>query len=79
MSVEIEIVLDNVPITLSNILYKSIEPEISKEKHVIIKKENNPLDIKISAQSISRGRAIMNSYLFWIYTILATLKEVDNA
>lgn len=77
MSVEIEIVLDNVPITLNNILYKSIEPETSKEKYVMIKE--NPLDIKISAQSISRGRAIMNSYLFWIYTILATLKEVDNA
>lgn len=77
MKVEIEVLLNGLQSNLGEIIYNSIRPDVITDNNVNINK--NPLDIKISADSISRGRAIMNSYLFWIYTILATLKEVDNA
>lgn len=77
MKVEIEVLLNGLQSNLGEIIYNSIKPDVITDNNVNINK--NPLDIKISADSISRGRAIMNSYLFWIYTILATLKEVDNA
>ncbi|AEB96079.1 MULTISPECIES: hypothetical protein [Metallosphaera] len=34
-------------------------------------------EITISCETASRCRAIMNSYIFWIYSVISTLNEVD--
>ncbi len=34
--------------------------------------------ILIKCDSVSRCRAIMNSYIFWIYSVLSTLNEVEQ-
>ena len=61
---------------LSDIIYNSILVEkIDKEYGKI---EKNPLKIEIKVPSITRARAIMNSYILWIYTILKSLEEVER-
>lgn len=34
--------------------------------------------IEIDCETITRCRAVMNSYIFWIYTVLRTLEEVER-
>ncbi|WP_236748921.1 hypothetical protein [Acidianus manzaensis] len=73
--ISISISLDNVDNNIIPLLSKSILMEKIDKNYVTIE---YPLKIKINAESISRGRAIMNSYIFWIYTILRTLEEVEK-
>ncbi|WP_240931139.1 hypothetical protein [Acidianus sulfidivorans] len=61
--------------SVMQLLNKSILMEKIDKNYVTIE---SPLNISIRAESISRGRAIMNSYIFWIYTILRTLEEVEK-
>lgn len=73
--ISISISLDNLDNKTVSLLDKSILIEKIDKNYVSIQ---SPLKITITAKSISRGRAIMNSYIFWIYTILRTLEEVEN-
>ena len=61
---------------LSDIIYNSILVEKTDKEYVKI--EKNPLKIEIKVPSITRARAIMNSYILWIYTILKSLEEVER-
>ncbi|MEM0067781.1 MAG: KEOPS complex subunit Pcc1 [Saccharolobus sp.] len=61
---------------LSDIIYNSILVEKIDKEYVKI--EKNPLKIEIKVPSITRARAIMNSYILWIYTILKSLEEVER-
>jgi tRNA threonylcarbamoyladenosine modification (KEOPS) complex Pcc1 subunit len=57
---------------LTNLIYKSLEPEISKEKsHSNIKLEVEPdgLRLTIEASELSGLRAALNSYIRWINCI----------
>ncbi|MEM0015545.1 MAG: KEOPS complex subunit Pcc1 [Saccharolobus sp.] len=61
---------------LSDIIYNSILVEKIDKEYVKI--EKNPLKIEIKVPSVTRARAIMNSYILWIYTILKSLEEVER-
>ncbi|MEM0092135.1 MAG: KEOPS complex subunit Pcc1 [Saccharolobus sp.] len=61
---------------LSDIIYNSILVEKTDKEYVKI--EKNPLKIEIKVPSVTRARAIMNSYILWIYTILKSLEEVER-
>jgi len=76
MKVLIEIKFENIDDSLRKILFNSILLEKVDQKVVNIDKDKSL--ITISANSISRGRAIMNSYISWIYTIIETLNKVKN-
>jgi|OSPMetMinimDraft_2_1075162.scaffolds.fasta_scaffold05677_2 tRNA threonylcarbamoyladenosine modification (KEOPS) complex Pcc1 subunit len=76
MKVLIEIKFENVDDSLRKILFNSILLEKVDQRVVNIDKDKSL--IIISANSISRGRAIMNSYISWIYTIIETLNKVKN-
>lgn len=77
MKVLIEIKFENIDDSLRKILFNSILLEKVDQRVVNIDKDKSV--IIISANSISRGRAIMNSYISWIYTIIETLNKVrDN-
>jgi len=58
------------------LLFNSILQESIDSKVVKVNKEKSEIIIK--PQSLSRGRAIMNSYISWIYTIMETIKRVNN-
>jgi len=58
------------------LLFNSILQESVDSKVVKVNKERS--EIIIRPQSLSRGRAIMNSYISWIYTIMETIKRVNN-
>lgn len=73
--ISITISIDGIPDDISEIIHKAVILEKNDEQYVSI---TNPLGIKIKAETVSRGRAIMNSYIFWLYTILRTLEEVDK-
>jgi len=77
MKVKIEIELIDFDKYLSDIIFNSILPEKIDDKLVNINKDLGKFVIK--ANSISRGRAIMNSYISWIYSILRTIGEVKNS
>ncbi|MDT7875650.1 hypothetical protein DDW09_03545 [Sulfolobus sp. SCGC AB-777_L09] len=77
MKVKIEIELIDFDKHLSDIIFNSILPEKIDDKLVNINKDLGKFVIK--ANSISRGRAIMNSYISWIYSILRTIGEVKNS
>jgi tRNA threonylcarbamoyladenosine modification (KEOPS) complex Pcc1 subunit len=77
MKVKIEIELIDFDKHLSDIIFNSILPEKIDDKLVNINKDLGKFVIK--ANTISRGRAIMNSYISWIYSILRTIGEVKNS
>ncbi|QGA69535.1 KEOPS complex subunit Pcc1 [Sulfolobus sp. E11-6] len=78
MKIEISIYEENYNNNkLEDIIYESIIIEKIDTKYVKI--EKSPLQIKIDAPSITRARAIMNSYILWIYTILKSLEEVKKS
>jgi len=64
------------------ILYKALKPEsLDKEisgDFVRMQIEEEKLTIEINHKSLSRIRALMNSYIFWIYTILSTLEKLGE-
>lgn len=60
----------------NSVILNSILEEAIDQKAILIDRENNEIIIK--ARSASRGRAIMNSYISWIYTIMETIKKVSN-
>ncbi|BDC19319.1 family 52 olfactory receptor [Acidianus sp. HS-5] len=74
--ISITISIDGIPDDIREIIRSAILLEKIDERYVSI---TDPLNIKIKAEAISRGRAIMNSYIFWLYTILRTLEEVDKS
>ncbi len=59
---------------IKDIIYNSIIVEKIDTKYVKIEKD--PLRIIINAPTLTRTRAIMNSYILWLYTILKSLEEV---
>ncbi|AOL15767.1 KEOPS complex Pcc1 subunit [Sulfolobus sp. A20] len=59
---------------IEDIIYNSIIIEKIDTKYVKI--ERDPLRIIINSPTLTRTRAIMNSYILWLYTILKSLEEV---
>ncbi|BCU70626.1 hypothetical protein [Stygiolobus caldivivus] len=76
MKVQIEIKIDEVDGELKKVIFNSILIEQLDQK--IVKIDRNNASLLIVANSLSRGRAIMNSYISWIYTIIETLNKVKN-
>jgi tRNA threonylcarbamoyladenosine modification (KEOPS) complex Pcc1 subunit len=68
---------DNERDKIDNIFYNSIIVEKVDIKYVKVKRE--PFEIEINAHSVTRARAIMNSYILWLYTILKSLEEVEKS
>lgn len=68
---------DNERDKIDNIIYNSIIVEKVDIKYVKVKRE--PFEIEINAPSVTRARAIMNSYILWLYTILKSLEEVEKS
>jgi len=58
------------------LLFNSILQESIDSNVVKVNKDKS--EIIITPRSLSRGRAIMNSYISWIYTIMETIKRVNN-
>jgi len=58
------------------LLFNSILQESIDSNVVKVNKDKS--EIVITPRSLSRGRAIMNSYISWIYTIMETIKRVNN-
>ncbi|AAY79998.1 hypothetical protein [Sulfolobus acidocaldarius] len=77
MKVLINIELKEVDQNLKDILFGSILVEKVDERVVSINEKLGT--ITITSNSVSRGRAVINSYISWIYTILETLNKVKNA
>ena len=73
--IEIKIVIDGRE-EEKDLIFNSILQESIDNKVVKINKEKS--EIIITPHSLSRGRAIMNSYISWIYTIMETIKKVNN-
>ncbi|BFH73499.1 KEOPS complex subunit Pcc1 [Sulfurisphaera javensis] len=59
-----------------DIIFNSILLENIDNKSVSINKEK--AEIVIRANTLNKGRAIMNSYISWIYTIMETIKKVSK-
>lgn len=59
---------------IEDIIYNSIIIEKIDTKYVKI--ERDPLRIIINSPTLTRTRAIINSYILWLYTILKSLEEV---
>ena len=76
MKVQIKIKVDEVDENLRKVLFDSILIEKLDQKLVNLDKQNGVLTI--TAETLSRGRAIMNSYISWIYTIIETLNKVKD-
>ncbi len=70
----ISVEISDFPKNMENIVSKSILLEKIDVNYISI--SNSPFKIDIKSPSITRGRAIMNSYIFWIYTILRVIEEV---
>jgi hypothetical protein len=73
--IEILIEIKETDEVLKNILIKSFLVENVDKKFVNI---GEPFLLSIKAQRLSRARAIMNSYMLQLYSILSTLKEVEK-
>ncbi|MEM1625872.1 MAG: hypothetical protein QXV69_01080 [Sulfolobaceae archaeon] len=73
--ITIEVELSELDTETLDIIFNSILIEDIDKKYIIIER---PLKVKISAPRISRGKAIMNSYIFWIYSILSIMKKVSE-
>ncbi|WP_246253047.1 hypothetical protein [Acidianus brierleyi] len=72
--ITISLELKDLPKDIENIVSKSILLEKIDLNYISI--SSSPFKIDIKSPSITRGRAIMNSYIFWIYTILRVIEEV---
>jgi tRNA threonylcarbamoyladenosine modification (KEOPS) complex Pcc1 subunit len=72
--ITISVEIKDFPKDIENIISKSILLEKIDINYISI--SNSPFKIDIKSPSITRGRAIMNSYIFWIYTILRVIEEV---
>ncbi len=70
----INISLDGFDENIKDLLRKVLLIEDNDKPYVSISSDT----ISISCDAISRCRAIMNSYIFWIYTVLSTLNEVNK-
>ncbi len=70
----IEIELSGLDEKTKSIIFNSVKVEEIDRKYVRIERE--PFKLVIEAERLSRGRAIMNSYIFWLYTILRIVEEV---
>ncbi|MCI2414603.1 MAG: hypothetical protein MPF33_05040 [Candidatus Aramenus sp.] len=70
----VEIEISGLDDKTKSIIFNTVKVEEMDRKYVRI--EEDPFKITISAERLSRGRAIMNSYIFWLYTILRIVEEV---
>ncbi|EZQ03871.1 MULTISPECIES: hypothetical protein [Acidianus] len=66
--IKITIEMEEVDNTILIPLINGIMPEKVDSKYVRLE---NSKKIDILAPSVTRGRAIMNSYIFWFYTVLS--------
>lgn len=73
--IEIKIYIEGTEEEKRLIMDSIIQEDIDK-KIIYINREKS--EILIKAHTLSRGRAIINSYISWIYTIMETIKRVNN-
>lgn len=71
----IEIRLDMEP-RLRELVYASIVLEDIDREYVTIVKD--PLTIRVQAETLSRARAILNSYISWVYTVLSVVENIEE-
>ncbi|BBD71883.1 KEOPS complex Pcc1-like subunit [Sulfodiicoccus acidiphilus] len=64
------------PSSLTSLALNSILLEEVDRGLVTVDPEKGEVSIK--APRLSRGRAIMNSYIYWLYTILTTFEELGE-
>lgn len=77
MEAIIEISLKRIDPSMAELLYKAINQE-EIDKGLVELSLSNDLAIKINADTLTRSRAILNSYILWLYTILQSLEEVEK-
>ncbi|BBG24412.1 KEOPS complex subunit Pcc1 [Sulfuracidifex tepidarius] len=77
MGPRIEISLRQIDPNMAELLYKAINQE-EIDKGLVELSLNKGLTIRIDADTITRSRAILNSYILWLYTILQSLEEVEK-
>ncbi|EHP69439.1 hypothetical protein MetMK1DRAFT_00021950 [Metallosphaera yellowstonensis MK1] len=73
--IRIIISMDRIPEEVTRTLSKALIIEDIDKEFVRIS-EGPTIDIK--CETVTRCRAIMNSYIFWIYSVLRTLEEVEH-
>ncbi|BCS92063.1 hypothetical protein L3N51_00051 [Metallosphaera sp. J1] len=69
----INITLDSLDPELKDLIKNALIIEDVDREYVSMSDDS----IIIRCDSVSRCRAIMNSYIFWIYSVLSTLNEVE--
>ncbi len=60
----------------SDLLLTSLRAETADKKYVKVNEEQR--EIVLSAQSVSRIRALLNSVLYSAYAVTQTIKEVEH-
>lgn len=60
----------------SDLLLASLRAETADRKYVKVNEEQK--EIVLSAQSVSRIRALLNSVLYSAYAVTQTIKEVEQ-
>lgn len=64
---------------LAETVYKALIPEVNISQKAGVKTslkvKDSIITLQIEAQSIARLRAILNSYLRWVSTIIDTIEE----
>lgn len=69
----INITLDSLDPELKDLIKNALIIEDVDREYVSMSDDS----IIIRCDNVSRCRAIMNSYIFWIYSVLSTLNEVE--
>jgi tRNA threonylcarbamoyladenosine modification (KEOPS) complex Pcc1 subunit len=78
MNAKVNVKLSNIGGKNAELLYGAIRQEEIDKDLVTLELEGNSLSIKICACSYTKTRAILNSYILWLYTILQSLEEVEK-
>ncbi|BCU67333.1 KEOPS complex Pcc1-like subunit [Sulfolobales archaeon HS-7] len=73
---KIIITIEKIDPELEKVIERSIIIEDIDRQYVKVSKE--PLSIKIEGSSYSRIRAIVNSYISWINTIILTINKLEE-
>jgi len=61
----------DLPTALNSILIEDVDREF-------VTLDPDKGQIRIETDSFAKGRAIMNSYIYWLYTILTTFEELGE-
>ncbi len=78
METLVEINLKDLKPDITSILYNAINQEEIDRGVVSLELVDDGIKIIINGETFTKARAILNSYILWLYTILQSLEEVER-